>query len=415
MRTPIEPQLLFLGGLVVQATFTFTLSLLAWSDRRTRGMGWLAASSALTFVAMTYRMMRGLGENTPWDIPGLTVMISTLVCMYLGLRWFAVRRELSSYRWFYALGGAIVAALLTRHIVPAPATLLLRACALSMVFVTAVMLWQTKFPGLRVVTRAIAVMFGLFTAILLARLVMVGLVGNSGGGPIPLILYGRAAVLVATTIMQFFFVALFVAESKRRLHEETRQDALTGLQNRRSIEECAMVAVKVAREHHQPLSLVMLDLDHFKVLNDTWGHGLGDRALRAVGGALLAELGDGYCVARLGGEEFAVLLTEMDMQAAAVVAEQLRAAVEKLRLAQQGDVATVTTSVGVSSLRDEDSDWSGLLHRADVALYEAKRNGRNRVVLCTAELEQTPEVISAVPRMQRRDWRKALLGRGPLL
>ena len=70
MRTPIQPQLLFLGGLVVQATFTFTLSLLAWSDRRTRGMGWLAASSVLTFVAMTYRMMRGLAKTPRGTFPG---------------------------------------------------------------------------------------------------------------------------------------------------------------------------------------------------------------------------------------------------------------------------------------------------------------------------------------------------------
>jgi diguanylate cyclase (GGDEF)-like protein len=187
-------------------------------------------------------------------------------------------------------------------------------------------------------------------------------------------------------------------------------DPLTGLRNRRAIEEAAARAVRDAVTLRRPLALVMLDLDRFKALNDTWGHALGDRALQTVGTALLQLAGHG-CVARLGGEEFAVLLPGASVEEAGRLAEQIRVAVEGLRLSQGAEIASFTTSVGVSSLHPGETEWTALLHRADVALYRAKREGRNRVVLC----EEKPSGAAVASGAPETMWRRFIAGRGPLL
>jgi diguanylate cyclase (GGDEF)-like protein len=188
--------------------------------------------------------------------------------------------------------------------------------------------------------------------------------------------------MVSVTLLVFSFVGMFVAESKRRLHDETRIDSLTGLRNRRAMEEIAQHEVGVSLHTGRALAMLMMDVDHFKRLNDTWGHGLGDRALRAIGGVLLTVTGADDRVMRMGGEEFAVLLPGYDMDSAARVAERLRATVEGLRLSENDEIASFTISIGVGVWREGERGWTDMLRRADVALYRAKREGRNRVVTC---------------------------------
>ena len=128
----------------------------------------------------------------------------------------------------------------------------------------------------------------------------------------------------------------------------------------------------------------MLDLDHFKRLNDDFGHDVGDRALRCFGEILLDMLGPGDCGSRFGGEEFAVMLPGRDLESAAFLGERLRRSLESLRLNSAEGPITLTVSIGVSQLAPGEKDWEPMLHRADKALYQAKREGRNRVVLWSA-------------------------------
>jgi diguanylate cyclase (GGDEF)-like protein len=150
-----------------------------------------------------------------------------------------------------------------------------------------------------------------------------------------------------------------------------------------------------------PLALLMLDLDRFKDLNDTYGHSLGDRALRSVGTVLMSFMGARDFTARMGGEEFAVLLPGRDLQSAATIAEQMRATIGALRVDASQQSATVTVSIGVSELRAGESGWTEMLCRADDALYRAKREGRNRVAICDAE----PSPLTPERATERRSWR----------
>jgi diguanylate cyclase (GGDEF)-like protein len=165
------------------------------------------------------------------------------------------------------------------------------------------------------------------------------------------------------------------------LHEAATVDALTGVSTRGHWTELAVQEARRARRYDSPACLLMLDVDEFKHVNDTWGHGFGDQVLIEVARSLRASLRDCDLLGRLGGEEFGVLLPESDVDVGAQVAERLRAAVESCEIvAPTGERLTMTVSVGVAALGPE-GDLDGLSGRADRALYSAKGAGRNRVVI----------------------------------
>jgi two-component system cell cycle response regulator len=161
-----------------------------------------------------------------------------------------------------------------------------------------------------------------------------------------------------------------------RLESLLREDALTGLSNRRAVLTQLAGMVSAARRHGHPLSIAILDLDHFKRINDSYGHKVGDDVLVAAAHAMGTHLRAEDQLGRLGGEEFLVLLPDTDTEAAGHVAEKLRAEV-----ATAPTSVPVTVSIGVAT-------WDGeapedLLHRADEALYAAKEAGRDRVLAAT--------------------------------
>lgn len=160
-------------------------------------------------------------------------------------------------------------------------------------------------------------------------------------------------------------------------------DALTGAGNRRKFDDDLPLEVDRARRHGYPLSLAMLDLDHFKDYNDTLGHEAGDRVLRDIGVLFKRGLRKTDNFYRLGGEEFVVLMPGLDGEEAAVATERMRRFVEAHPL---DTTSTVTASFGVATLDGKESG-DDLLARADAAMYRAKRGGRNRVVASESALE----------------------------
>jgi diguanylate cyclase (GGDEF)-like protein len=153
-------------------------------------------------------------------------------------------------------------------------------------------------------------------------------------------------------------------------------DVQTGLANRRSIMEELKVLAADARSKAEPLSVLMADLDHFKDINDTWGHAAGDRVLEAFGRLLAEDLREEDLPGRIGGEEFLVILPGLGKDAAFQCAERIRKAVESLDL--EYPPQRVTSSFGLSTLKEGES-MDDLIRRADEALYRAKGKGRNRV------------------------------------
>lgn len=168
--------------------------------------------------------------------------------------------------------------------------------------------------------------------------------------------------------------------SERRLEQASNTDALTGVSNRRHFMPILARERSRCRRFHHPLCLLMLDIDQFKRVNDTFGHPTGDQVIRKVAETCRSVSRGSDVVARLGGEEFAVLLPEASLAGALAYAERIREDVEALAVTAPGHrEARCTVSIGVAASRPEDRTEEDLLQRADEALYRAKGTGRNRV------------------------------------
>lgn len=168
---------------------------------------------------------------------------------------------------------------------------------------------------------------------------------------------------------------------------QTTMDLLTGVSNRATILAFLEKQFDLTRRHRRPLSLVICDLDHFKHINDNFGHAAGDEVLRRFGLILLDRLRASDHAGRIGGEEFLLILPETPMREAAGVAEHLRKMVESenMKVSNSATPLRVTCCFGVAQFVDQDPNGGSILARADAALYRAKANGRNRV-----ELDEAP-------------------------
>jgi diguanylate cyclase (GGDEF)-like protein len=154
-------------------------------------------------------------------------------------------------------------------------------------------------------------------------------------------------------------------------------DSLTGLPNARAVGDTVKRMVAQAGRTSRPLAAALLDLDHFKQVNDTFGHGRGDDVLAAVGAALRDGLRESDFIGRMGGEEFVMLLPATDRAGAVAAAEKIRAAVAAITV--PGVQRQITISIGIAVIPEHAGDADGLLREADRALYTAKERGRNRV------------------------------------
>lgn len=166
-----------------------------------------------------------------------------------------------------------------------------------------------------------------------------------------------------------------------RLRTAAMRDGLTGLFNRRFLREALPSLQALARRRSEPLCLLMLDLDHFKQVNDQYGHLVGDRTLQAVATVLRDESRRSDLVARFGGEEFAIVCPATEGRVGLQVAERLRSAIAELDAGALGQPGPQTISIGVAVQQGEDFTPEQLIDRADLALYQAKHGGRNRAVL----------------------------------
>ncbi|GGD25700.1 PleD family two-component system response regulator [Aureimonas glaciei] len=161
-------------------------------------------------------------------------------------------------------------------------------------------------------------------------------------------------------------------------------DSLTGLNNRRFLESHLPVVIERARTDAKPLSVLIADIDHFKRINDGWGHDAGDAVLKEFAARLKDSLRASDLACRFGGEEFVILMPEADGRTAQIIAERLRSLVADAPFDVAGEAILVTVSAGIAVLDPATDDWESLLKRADRGLYEAKRNGRNQVVALAA-------------------------------
>ena len=186
--------------------------------------------------------------------------------------------------------------------------------------------------------------------------------------------------MLATVTGAINYVLMASDEFNRELAKLAHTDGLTGALNRRRLFEMGEVEFRRARRYGRDLTVLVLDIDRFKSINDHAGHPFGDRVIQAVADCCTGQIRHEDALGRIGGEEFAILLPETGAEAGRMLAERLRGAIER-QLAQLGAEAgvTVTCSIGGVSLTREHSEFSDLMAQSDTALYDAKHAGRNQV------------------------------------
>ncbi|MCP4395177.1 MAG: diguanylate cyclase [Alphaproteobacteria bacterium] len=158
-------------------------------------------------------------------------------------------------------------------------------------------------------------------------------------------------------------------------------DPLTGINNRRSVELIANAEINRSKRRSHDMSVLLLDADHFKKVNDTYGHSMGDKVLKSIADTISTELRKADIVGRIGGEEFVVILPETNVEKAAGIAERIRNKINSQVFTSEdkNSIFQISASIGISTLRHDDRNVDEILNRADDALYEAKENGRNRI------------------------------------
>ena len=199
----------------------------------------------------------------------------------------------------------------------------------------------------------------------------------------PMLLADGALIqLAAGTIIMFSHQEDLEVQAEQRLYASAVLDPLTGLHNRRHLDARLKSEFAFANRHHTPLSVLLIDIDHFKKINDTYGHAGGDAALRVLADRLQRAVRIEDIVARYGGEEFAVVARGIEAAGAMLLAERIRETVTKIQVAHEGTFIAFTISVGVATMSRERifDSVASVLKAADDGLYKAKETGRNRSV-----------------------------------
>lgn len=224
-----------------------------------------------------------------------------------------------------------------------------------------------------------APLHAILAAPMLIRNRLVGVIGVGDSDP------KRCFTPADLHLLTLFTQQAAIAVENARLFDETRRlaitDPLTNLYNRRGLFELGQHEIERFHRFHRPLAAIMLDIDHFKQVNDIYSHAVGDQVLRALAETCRANLREVDLLGRYGGEEFAILLPETDVQGAEQVAERLRHEIASAPVMTRRGPITVTVSLGVTGALNGSSELAVLLDRADTAMYAAKQAGRDRVVV----------------------------------
>ena len=321
-------------------------------DPGQRGVQMLvAAFSTSAVIALVWSMCRRLGQRTP-----LLLWLAGALC-------------------------TIVVVFLADHSRDVSASLLAVNCYCGIVMVMGAQIMASA-GSRQVVDRALVWIFGLVAAQFFVRPIVVIMLSDTMSTAEYRGSAGHAVLVVTaamfTLVLTAAILAATISDQIRAVKRSARFDEMSGLLRRSAFEEEARDQIVRARAENIRLSMVVADIDHFKQVNDRWGHPAGDAAIRAFGAMIAGAIRPGDLAGRIGGEEFCIIVWNCPGAAAGNLAERLRAALVAQAMEGVDKGHALTASFGVAEL-DADEGYDALYTRADAALYRAKKQGRNRV------------------------------------
>jgi diguanylate cyclase (GGDEF)-like protein len=386
----------FFTNIVSMTVFALCVSLLAWRNRSVVGMKWFAGGLIVGLVKLILQGLEGrvpavLGNMVPNEL----YLISSLLQL-MGLHWFVVRKPFRR-RWPFSAIGLALAAYTAMFLARIP------YCGnvinIPNVVVVAASAWMLLKYGNLAVSQLAAVILSAEAVVMAYRAWLTNIRYIRPWETVhaqsdPRWLYSLAAMAFLATCMVMCDLWYLVTELGRVLAEQARTDSLTGALNRRAMEEAALREAGRSTRHGHRLCMIVLDVDHFKRINDTRGHAAGDCALQALVKQVKKLLRCNDLIARTGGEEFTILLPDTTESAGIVAAERVRQAIEALQVPFEDQPIQFTVSAGVAQFDPSLGGWESMMRRADTAMYQAKEHGRN-AVSAIQEDEESQDVAAA--------------------
>jgi diguanylate cyclase (GGDEF)-like protein len=378
--------------------FTVWICLLAWYNRRATGMMWFAGAQIMGLSKLILQCVEG-GSPAIWiGMAANELYIVSIAMQWMGLYWFVVRKPFRYRRLWIPIGLVLAAYTFTYlfrisytgNVINLPFVAL---CGFSVWT-----LWKHRNGSFAVVARVSVVVVSGQMCVAAYRAILTNLSYAQPWKTVdahsdPRWLYSLAAAAFLAACVAMCEMWFLVTELQGELARRARTDPLTGALNRRSMEEIAVRETARSLRYGCALSMIVLDIDKFKHLNDTRGHAAGDCALQLLARRLLCLLREQDSLARMGGEEFAILLPDTAREAALTIAERVRRMVEELEVPFETGPVKMTVCAGVAQLNLA-RGWEEMMRRADTAMYEAKHRGRN-LVSAHSEIESAAEKRAA--------------------
>lgn len=396
-RQPVlsSPVAYILVALALNSAMLSVIFFMAW---KTQGNKSYAIYWSLAFLAATGQWSFNLlgGSFPSFEVYWLTVNAFGVVVITLWLRGHCIRTDcqiLPQNLWPFAVtlyAGIFWFTVVDQHI--GLRTALLPMATAVTLFLSATMILRHR-EKTRPAEYAAAITLTLFGLSQLAA-AYVGLLQGTAGNDAYRDLYVNINFLslpAGYTGVAMFVVFMLASDLSEQMKEIAVSDQLTGLLNRRGFGEQAERIYATARRTDRPVSLIMTDIDRFKTINDEFGHAAGDKALCHFAKILRVTRRVDDVLARMGGEEFAIVLPGTELEESIRIAEDLCKLLEEAPMMVDGETVTMTASFGVATLSLNDTCLTDAVIRADRALYRSKRAGRNRVDLESSQMMRTPD------------------------
>ena len=384
MHSPLnlDQQTMFIVNALLLVVFAVAFTFAGMGHKDRRYWACLVASNVAFAVAFVLYSQRIDGTAEALLLP------SALLVIGLGLRWRATRTffgHRSSFAWFIALSLGMALALMLSDMLGKGVVFGLCNAVITMQIVAIIVVLareQEPLPS----RWGLMFAYGAVAASSILRVIQGWFLDRDMDSLLPADIFldlNLIAAAIHISASGAFSLSIAYERSALKLHAIALRDPLTGLYNRRSIESLPEIVKHYGA--HSEMALVLVDIDHFKSVNDSHGHAAGDAAIRHCADLIRRTFRSDDFIARIGGEEFVVLLWGKDLDYARSYSEKLRKAVEAEALSFQGAIIDLTISIGISHGRVDARSFTCLLAEADKYLYRAKATGRNRV-----EVEEIP-------------------------
>jgi diguanylate cyclase (GGDEF)-like protein len=398
----------FFTNIASVTVLTAWICVLAWYNRRVTGMSWFAGAQVLGLVKLIFQGLEGKVPAFLGSMTGNELYLVSIAMQWMGLYCFLVRKPFPHRRLWIPIG-LVLAAYSFVFLAKIPYT----GNVINIPFValcgfSAWTLWRYGHGPFTAVSRVSAAIVWTQMCVAAYRAILTNLSYAQPWKTVdahtdPRWLYSLAAAAFLAACMAMCEMWFLVTELQGELARQARTDPLTGALNRRSMEEAVLRETARSLRYGNALSMIVVDIDNFKQLNDARGHAAGDCALQALVRRLICMLRQQDSLARMGGEEFAILLPDTSDAAALITAERVRRMVEELDVPFETGAVKMTVCAGVAQL-DPERGWEEMMRRADAAMYDAKKRGRNLI----SSLPVAGKMISNTSRAVTLDGRDLL-------